>query len=101
MSKIGLSFVLVFSLVAAPLFISCKNSTGPNSLTIVKPVAGEIIKAGSTYTIQWEYPQNWAYTQVRVKVSISNKSLFIGKDVVPSPSTIDYPQSTFQSNCSV
>jgi hypothetical protein len=99
MSIKRLSFVIGCALITIPWLFSCNNSTNlpPEPVytvvTEVRPVAGETINAGSTYTIQWGYPKNWQYTQVRVLVSISNKGAFMGKDIT---NPIDYPQSSFQ-----
>ena len=98
MLETNFRYVLLCALCMAPCFFSCNNSTNPNpvvytTLTVVKPSAGEIIKAGSTYTVQWGYPQNWQYTQVRVIASVSNRGLFVGKDIT---TPINYPQNTFQ-----
>jgi hypothetical protein len=98
MPKIGLSFVMVCALVATPLFFSCNNSTNPqpvayDSLTVVKPTAGDVIMAGAAVIVQWGYSQNWAYNQVRIQASISNKRIPVWKDITQP---INCPQNTFQ-----
>lgn len=97
MSKIKFSLcILAYAFITMPFIFSCNNATNPqtyDSLTVVKPAVGDVVKAGTTITVQWGYPGNWPYKQTRVAATISNRSLPRYNELTPP---INYPQNTFQ-----
>jgi hypothetical protein len=82
---------------AISFLLSCDNpAEGGHTydvLTLLKPVAGAEIKAGSTVTVEWGYPENWPYQQIVVDASVSNSAIPTWVTISENPVT--YPHTTF------